>query len=327
MNRKEKGWHHTPSQYKNNMKKPKISIGIPAYFAEKNIKILLEALVKQEEKHQTLLEIIVYSDGSTDDTIKEAKKVKDKRIRVIDAKKRKGMVEGFIHMLSIYKGDYFLLLNDDVYIDDKKLLEKIFLPLLNEKNIGLVSGSIKPFKPLGFVEKSGICAFNAYDRVNHNYKNGNTKYTCDGKILLLSNKLTKMLLKLGHAQNFGTLDAYLYFFCITKGLKYRHVKDAIVWFRYPQTLKEYINWTSRNNSNKRILAKTFGSSIVRKEYNFPKQILLKSKLIEAINHPIESVFIFFVGQYCNMKSRNISKNFNRTWDVITTTKDLKIPIK
>ena len=66
-------------------KKLSVSVGIPALNEELNIKQLLTAILRQEEDSFVLREIIVVSDGSTDETVALAKSIKDKRIRVINA--------------------------------------------------------------------------------------------------------------------------------------------------------------------------------------------------------------------------------------------------
>jgi hypothetical protein len=48
------------------MKKPTVTIGIPVYQFEGNIKQLLLSLVKQQERRIQIKEIITYYDGCTD---------------------------------------------------------------------------------------------------------------------------------------------------------------------------------------------------------------------------------------------------------------------
>ena len=49
-------------------KKLTVSVGIPAYDEEANIKSLLEAILQQRQENFILKSIIVVSDGSTDRT-------------------------------------------------------------------------------------------------------------------------------------------------------------------------------------------------------------------------------------------------------------------
>jgi glycosyltransferase involved in cell wall biosynthesis len=52
------------------MKKINVTIGIPCFQAEANIKTLLSSLIKQNENYCKVVKIIVYCDGCTDATSK-----------------------------------------------------------------------------------------------------------------------------------------------------------------------------------------------------------------------------------------------------------------
>ena len=304
------------------MKKITVSIGIPAYFAQENIEPLLKSLVVQEQKNQKVIEILVFSDGSTDNTVKNARKVKDKRIKIIDSNKRGGMAKGLLHMLSIFKGNTFLLLNDDIVIRDKSLVDKMAAPLLKEEHVGLVGGNPQPFKGKTFVEKSGISAFDAYSNFRYSYKNGNSKYTCDGKLMLLTRDFIESIRFPKSVKKMGNVDIFLYLSCIENKFLYRFVKNAEVLFQYPASVSDYINWVTRNNSNTNLLKKRFGK-IVDEEFYVPKILLYKSLIRELADNPIQSLFIFILGQYCNYKAKNMSKDFSAMWNPVNSTKNLK----
>jgi len=66
----------------------KVSVLIPTYNREKFIYTSLDSILKQTYSN---LAIIIYDDGSTDDTCKIIKSIKDKRVRLIQAKENKGV--------------------------------------------------------------------------------------------------------------------------------------------------------------------------------------------------------------------------------------------
>lgn len=300
-------------------RKLEVSIGIPAYFAENNIHHILGALVKQKEINQSIKEILVYSDGSTDKTVKSARKIKDKRINVIDSKKRGGMAVGFLHMLSIYKGDAFLLLNDDIKITDSSFLDKLVEPLLVIDNVGIVGGNPQPLKPNNFVERSGVSAFRAYEEMRYSVRNGNSKYTCDGKVLLLTRGFINTITFPKNLKKIGTVDSFLYFTCIANGFLYRHVRNAILWYKFPDNLHDYISWISRNNSNSYILKSKFGG-LVKEEYHIPVFLRVKALLSQFINNPPGCMFIFCVGIYCKQRAKKKYGSFLPAWELVSSTK-------
>lgn len=306
---------------KNKSKKLSVSIGIPAYFAEKNIKNVLQSLVTQNKKNQTIKEILIYSDGSTDKTVKYARLVKDKRIKVIDAKKRKGMIAGLFKMFEIYKGDVFVLLNDDIKIIDKNVIDNLILPMKKNKNVSLVGGNPRPLPAKSLIERASISAFTVYDKTRYKFRNGENKYTCDGKIMALRRNLVSAIDKTKSTQTYGCVDVYIYFACIANKFTYKYARNAQVWFKMPNTVKDFISLTARNNANIYILEKTFGN-IVNTEYSIPKKYLYTEKLKELLTHPIPSLSAFILGLYCNFLAYRRANNFQVTWDIVTSTKNL-----
>lgn len=103
------------------MKKPDISIIIPAYNAEKYIDKCIESIINQTKKE---LEIIIINDGSTDNTEKIIKKYSDKRINYY---KNKNQGIGKTRNFGIKKstGKYLMFIDSDDYIE-KDTCELLF---------------------------------------------------------------------------------------------------------------------------------------------------------------------------------------------------------
>ena len=100
--------------YSKEIKKPKISIIIPAYNVEKYIGECLLSIIKQTFKE---LEIIIINDGSTDRTEEIIKLFKkDKRIVIINQKNKK---QGGARNtgLKIAKGEYIGFIDSDDWIE------------------------------------------------------------------------------------------------------------------------------------------------------------------------------------------------------------------
>jgi len=110
-----------------------VSVIIPAYNHEKYIGDAINSVLNQTYKN---IELIVEDDLSTNNTVKEIKKIKDKRLKTIFSKKNKGPVRTMNHLLSMCKGDYIAILgSDDIWYPEK--LEKQ-LKYFSKKNIGAV---------------------------------------------------------------------------------------------------------------------------------------------------------------------------------------------
>lgn len=98
-----------------------ISIVINVYNGEKYLKKCLDSIVNQTYKN---LEILIINDGSTDNTLKEIKKYKDERIRVITTKNQ-GLSLSRNIGLDNFKGEYIYFIDIDDYIE-KDTIEYLY---------------------------------------------------------------------------------------------------------------------------------------------------------------------------------------------------------
>lgn len=296
-------------------------IGIPTYNSENNIVKLLESLTSQQQKGYKLSRIIVYSDGSTDDTTKlSIKKFKNnKKITIVESQVRRGFAHGVKYLAKLCREDVFVLLNDDIRIDDKHIVSKLVQPYIRSDQYGLVSGNPVPLPAHTFVQSAGLCTYRAYSRMRYSIRKGNNRWTCDGKILALSREFINKIKLYDSTDELGNVDSYLYFSCISYGFVYKHIRSAVVRYLFPSTLKDYISWTTRNNSQKHILQTRF-KEIIEKEYSLPKGIYLKEMVNEFIHEPIKSLFIYSIGVICKFRSRYMT-NRQEKWNVIVSTKE------
>ncbi len=326
INRNNDGiWHISSSTKKpvvsierKSTKKLSLTVGIPTYNNQDNIENLVHSLINQSTTLFKYKSIIVYCDKSTDSTLEFLRKIKKNKLRIIEGKERLGFQGAFKQLIINNKSDVFVLINDDVLIKDKNFLNKLIKPFRSESNVGLVSGNPQPLGTKNFIQRACLASFNAYERARYLYRNGDNKYTCDGKILVLSNDFIK---KSGivSKEELGNVDSYLYLSCIKFGFTYKHVRAAVGYFIFPSTLFEYIQWNSRNNMNKHLLKKNFGN-LVNEEYELPIFYLYTSQLIELIKKPLPSLLSFIVGVYSKYKARKEYNNFPLKWQVINSTK-------
>src|SRR3989344_6887678 len=107
-----------------------VSIGMPAYNEEANIGYLLRDLLAQKTGKIKIEKIIVNSDGSTDKTASEVRKVKSKKIILINNKKRTGRAFRQNQMMRKTDSDVLVLIDADTLIKDKNFLEKISTPII-----------------------------------------------------------------------------------------------------------------------------------------------------------------------------------------------------
>ena len=117
---------HISSQEKN---KKSVTIGIPLYNEEHNIGYLLDDILKQIEHNYVLKNIIISSDGSTDNSIAIVEKYADRRIKLLRNTERKGVAVRQNQIISETDTDILILFNADISIRDRNFIEKVTKPI------------------------------------------------------------------------------------------------------------------------------------------------------------------------------------------------------
>ena len=120
--------------------KPKISVIVPIYNAEKYLGQCIDSVLRQKF---TDLELLLVNDGSTDGSgdVCDQYALKDARVRVLH-KENTGVSDTRNKALDIAQGDYLIFLDADDYWTDETFLEK-FYNVAVEKNLDVLRGEYK----------------------------------------------------------------------------------------------------------------------------------------------------------------------------------------
>lgn len=294
-----------------------ISIAIPAYNEAENIAMLLASILKQRAQNFTISEIIVVSDGSTDETVTIVKAINDPRIKIWEYKNRLGKS---IHLNTIFKaaqGEALVLFDADVVLAHQDVITNLITPLLEDVTVGLVGGNPQPILAKTLIEKGVNSTFRAYDSLRILLKNGNNAFGCDGRVLALSKAFMNIVVV---PEKMIANDAFLYFSCIMKGFEFRHVREAQVWFASPKNIQDQIKQNKRFVASHYRLERIFGS-VVPAEYRVPKLLLYRLQLKEFLGAPFASLTVFLVNVYCKMLAKREEKNMDAKWLMAYSTKE------
>lgn len=129
--------------------RPKVTILIPAYNESKLIGNCLKSTLDLNYPKDKL-EVIVIDDGSTDDTYKVAKQYENQGVKVL-TKKNAGKGAALNFGLEKATGELTATMDADSYITKDALLE--LLPLLEDKDVGAVTPSIKIMKSNSIIKE------------------------------------------------------------------------------------------------------------------------------------------------------------------------------
>ncbi len=312
--------------YKNTL--PSVTVGVSAYNEQYNIGPFLESVLSQKVKGYRFDEVLVISDGSTDHTPLVVNKIIEKRkiskisspkVVFINEQKRIGKSTRLNEMFKHFKSDYLVLPDADVIFAHDEVIMSLIKGFEGNPNIGLVGGSPMPLPARTFMEKCVNATFEAYLPIRDTYKNGNSILSATGRIMALKKEVAK---KITVAQNTISNDGFIYFSNLTLGYDYKCAKNALVYFRSPQDLRDQLNQNTRFQATHAFMKKYFPSEIVDEEYYIPPKLLLYQTIKQFIKHPVLSISIFVINRYCQLKAIIDLSKINALWEVVYTSKRL-----
>lgn len=302
------------------IKKATVTIALSAYNEEKNIIPFLKSVIKQKDEDFRITQILIFSDGSTDNTVERALRIKDSRIKIFNYKSRKGKS---LHLNTIYRNlttDYLVQTDGDVVFSHPYVVRDMIKPLIENKNIGMCTGNPLPLPGKTFTGKADSEILRTIWPILKQAKGGNNVFSADGRILSYRKELVE---KITVPYDMIANDVFTYFCCIHIGYKSKYVKTATVLFNAPQTIQDKIRQNLRSATVLIRMEKYFPKKLVEEELSIPLSVRIKSILTQFIKHPVYSVYIFGIHQYCLLKSQSAEKWLNAKWPIATTTKDLE----
>jgi len=209
-----------------------VSVGIMAFNEEKNIGRLLEALLNQNLEETRIKEIIVVSDGSTDETDEIATRFmkKSKIIKLITRNKRKGKALAINSFIKTASSKILVLESADT-LPEKNCIEKLCLPLF-KKNVGICASH-----PIPINKKNSFMGFtiNLLWSLHHRISLKSPKF---GELIAFKN-IVKAI------PNTAVDEEYIAMLIQKKGLLAKYVLDAIVLNKGPTTIKDFLKQRRR----------------------------------------------------------------------------------
>ncbi len=295
-----------------------VSVGIPAYNEEANIKKLLLNILSQKEDGFTLKEIIVASDGSVDGTEKEVLSVPDKRIRLLAFKERVGQAIRQNEIVKEVSGDLVLLLNADILLVGDNFIAELVKPFNQIENLALASPLFRPTKPKTFFERIINYSVSMKDYMFESWNKGENLFMCVGRTRMFSSSFIKSFSWPGALSE----DAFSYLKCLEMGLRFIPVLSAKVLFRSPSNFKDHVRQSSRFLNGSEIMKQFFPEQLVDESYSIPLVIRLKTISLYFFKNPL--FFSAYMGILLYSKIYSYKKTTRaNVWKVATSSKTIQ----
>lgn len=293
-----------------------VSIGISAYNEGKNIENILSDILKQNKTKWDLKEVLVYCDGCSDNTVENAKKLNNKLIKVVDNKDRRGKVFRVNQLCKDFQGDILVIFDADVNLADKNVINNLIKEFTN-KNVMLVGGNTRPFLPNTFFEKSVYSTFLVFDEARKKIKNGNNIFGCTGACIAIRKTFAREI----NIPDVINEDDYIYFSCLKKGYEFKHASKAIVSYKLPNTLRDYLKQVFRSDPNAVVLNfKQYFGKLPKEEYKRSLPFYFQSTFKVFLKNPIGVIYMTLIKAVCLPLFPIISKRYELDWYTAKSTK-------
>lgn len=286
-----------------------VSICVPAYNEEKNIRHILEALLKQKVSQIHINKIVVISSGSTDKTaeITEELQKNSNKIILIREKVRAGKAAAINKFLKVANEDVIVIESADT-IPKKDTIEKLCRPFIHDKKIGMTGGA-----PFPVNDRDTFVGF-----LIHSWWWFHRNIPRFGEIIACKNVFQSI------PESSAVDEAFIQADLIKKGYKVVHVEEAHVHNKGPETISDLIKQRRRIfNGHSRL----FQEEKIRIDHMTKSSLTLllfkfKFKSLKeliwlggGVLIEVYSRMLGFYDQYFN----NINPNI---WETARTTKDL-----
>jgi glycosyltransferase involved in cell wall biosynthesis len=292
---------------------PTVRIGISALNEQSNIRKLVRSILSQDTLGFQLEDIVVVSDGSTDETVSEARAVKSSKVKVVEHSQRRGKSQRMAELFGTTDADVLVMFDADVVLDSSQTIEQLVDPILRG-GASLASGRPLKIESDTKFDRLMDVSMDLQDYVKKNINHGDNVYACHGRIVALSRALYSSIAPDGII---SSNDAYLYFANQQIKGKFVYVDSATVKFKMPQTEKDFIKQQARFAGGSRALEHVFGTEVAA-QYRIPVSIYAKACGHVMARHGFSFARYFIL----RFKGKFARPSSHALWDVSSTTKKL-----
>jgi len=299
------------------MKIKNITVGIPAFNEERNISQLIHSVIKQKLIGIRISEIVVSSDGSSDNTVYILKKMKNKILKIYENSDRMGIARGLNQIIENTSSDILVTLDADITIKDENFIQNLVDPIIKE-DVDHTSSAILDIENTTYFSRIISNSMKLKEILFGIIRDGHNVYNCRGLARGYSKRFYK---EIRFPSSIGN-DAYSYLLSAKKGYSFKYVKKAIAYYKLPSNLSDHLRQSSRFFSTGLVIGKHFNKDFVKNELKISFFDYLKAFLISIpilLKNPLKSLIYYVIQFFVSFKVLGIYEN-KQTWDLAYSTK-------
>lgn len=306
---------HTKKYIVDNMDKLTLTIGIPAYNEASNIGALLNSILCQTGVNFNLKKIIVVVDKSSDGTERIVQSVNDPRIILKVNSDRLGQNQAQNYIFEQADTDAVILMEADTLPKNNLYLENLLDPLSRDGTIRFIQGNVLPVESATTIGRVVSMQSNIYNNFLIERQSGRWFTSGRGGRLFMKEVYSKL-----RWPNSVPEDAYALSWCTQNNTNLAISKNAVCFYRVPETLGDFIKERSKVRVGKESLKKYFPIAILNKVYELSAIEIIKLAYILLFSSP--SNFVYYLVIKLISLTNKFYLTFDDNWSITLTTKKL-----
>lgn len=286
-----------------------VSVGIPSYNEESNIKRILEKVILSNLNSVDLVEIII-SDDSTDNTpniVKQFMQEHSKKIILLHDDKRRGAGNAWNNIIQHATGEVIVLYDADVIPDlncTTELVGKI------KNNVVICASNPKPITDAGIPAKGTIFVSEWLESVR---KRQLSEYTVMGRGLSIRSDIAK---KISIPDDLIAIDLFIQNKVLEMGYGVVFNPSAIVLFKPSKTFVDFVSQVVR--------AVNGHNQLKKRGCHMKNQLTLKTALMEffrmASRNPVGALSTCICYIMIPFYNKRIKNTDSALWHTAQSTK-------
>lgn len=297
-----------------NKKQLTITVAIPTCYGGKSLISTAESIYQSTEAN--INQFIIIADR-TPIKPKIARALKKMGVSITWNNKEGSQFKKIKQSIEKTESDIYISTQDDITFDINCIKEIVRTFEQNPK-ITMLGIRIFPLPPVNFFESIMTTMVRLVDGISTSWNQGTNHLAASGRCLAFRTSHLKKFRIPGTVVN-G--DMFLYLENKRLRGRFKLARNAKVYIRCPQRLKDQIGPSSRYQFQNKELQNYFNFDISR-GYKIPFQVLLSSFLKELMVHPITTISYLAVFAYTRIARQDKKTVSNPVWAVDSSTKNV-----
>jgi cellulose synthase/poly-beta-1,6-N-acetylglucosamine synthase-like glycosyltransferase len=243
----------------------------------------------------------------------------DERVTVVRNDTRQGKAASLVAALRALdsSAERLLLVDCDVQLTAQTVaavldeLQRSDLVLTNPKALA---------RAKTFWERGAVFSANRHDRLRDAMVDRYPARCANGRLFGISRRLADAIAESDVPRH--TEDAHFMLVCLSRGFRYAYRGDAVLYYRAPQTLGDYLRQSNRFSEGRALLRERWPDETLERYYDLGLADVTRTFAAEAFADPL-GAFAFLIMLAAKAVQRPQSRTQGATWAVAGSTKALQ----